>query len=96
MRGVKPKPATLRHERRVEQAGDIALGDEGRRRSGELRPLSEKIGKFLGFEEIVGSAPEFRAALPRTAAGELTKSGLQDPYGAGHDRANPLLQPEAG
>ena len=34
-----------------------------RRRSGELRPLSEKIGRFLGFEEIVGSAPEFRVAL---------------------------------
>ena len=34
-----------------------------RRRSGELRPLSEKIGKTLGFEEIVGSAPEFRNAL---------------------------------
>ncbi|MGQ0559064.1 MAG: sigma 54-interacting transcriptional regulator [Sphingosinicella sp.] len=34
-----------------------------RRRAGELRPLSEKIGKALGFEEIVGSAPEFRAAL---------------------------------
>ena len=34
-----------------------------RRKSGELRPLSEKIGKALGFEEIVGSAPQFRAAL---------------------------------
>ncbi|MGZ8281446.1 MAG: sigma-54-dependent transcriptional regulator [Allosphingosinicella sp.] len=34
-----------------------------RRRDGELRPLSEKIGKFLGFEEIVGSAHEFRIAL---------------------------------
>lgn len=34
-----------------------------RRKSGELRPLSEKIGKPLGFEEIVGSAPGFRAAL---------------------------------
>jgi DNA-binding NtrC family response regulator len=35
-----------------------------RRRSGrELRPLSEKIAKPLGFEEIVGSAPDFRAAL---------------------------------
>ena len=34
-----------------------------RRKSGELRPLSEKIGKPLGFEEIVGSAPQFRAAL---------------------------------
>ncbi|RZM08572.1 MAG: response regulator, partial [Sphingomonas sp.] len=30
---------------------------------GELRPLSEKINAVLGFDEIVGSAPAFRAAL---------------------------------
>jgi DNA-binding NtrC family response regulator len=30
---------------------------------GELRPLTEKIGAALGFDEIVGSAPKFRAAL---------------------------------
>jgi DNA-binding NtrC family response regulator len=30
---------------------------------GELRPLSEKIEHTLAFDEIVGSAPEFRAAL---------------------------------
>ena len=30
---------------------------------GELRPLSEKIKAPLGFDEIVGSAPQFRAAL---------------------------------
>jgi DNA-binding NtrC family response regulator len=34
-----------------------------RRATGELRPLSEKIAKTLGFDEIVGSAPPFRAAL---------------------------------
>jgi DNA-binding response OmpR family regulator len=34
-----------------------------RKSTGELRPLSEKISKHLGFEEIVGSAPEFRSAL---------------------------------
>ena len=34
-----------------------------RKRGGELRPLSEKIAKTLGFEEIVGSAPQFRTAL---------------------------------
>ena len=32
-------------------------------RKGELRPLAEKIPCPLAFEEIVGSAPEFRAAL---------------------------------
>ncbi len=31
--------------------------------SGELRPLSEKLSAPLGFDEIVGSAPKFRAAL---------------------------------
>ena len=30
---------------------------------GELRPLTEKISAALGFDEIVGSAPKFRAAL---------------------------------
>jgi DNA-binding NtrC family response regulator len=34
-----------------------------RKTSGELRPLSEKISRQLGFEEIVGSAPSFRSAL---------------------------------
>jgi DNA-binding NtrC family response regulator len=31
--------------------------------TGELRPLTEKISAPLAFEEIVGSAPRFRAAL---------------------------------
>ncbi|MFA5970368.1 MAG: sigma-54 dependent transcriptional regulator [Sphingomonas sp.] len=31
--------------------------------AGELRPLSEKIPAMLGFDEIVGSEPTFRAAL---------------------------------
>ena len=30
---------------------------------GELRPLTEKIPALLAFDEIVGSAPEFRSAL---------------------------------
>jgi DNA-binding NtrC family response regulator len=34
-----------------------------RKSSGELRPLSEKITKPLGFDEIVGSSPQFRSAL---------------------------------
>jgi DNA-binding NtrC family response regulator len=37
----------------------MAEGSSG----GELRPLSEKISAPLGFDEIVGSAPKFRAAL---------------------------------
>ncbi|HJO65100.1 MAG TPA: sigma-54 dependent transcriptional regulator [Sphingomonas sanguinis] len=31
--------------------------------SGELRPLTEKIPALLAFDEIVGDAPEFRAAI---------------------------------
>jgi DNA-binding NtrC family response regulator len=31
--------------------------------AGELRPLTEKMSAPLGFDEIVGSAPSFRAAL---------------------------------
>lgn len=31
--------------------------------AGELRPLTEKIPALLGFDEIVGSTPNFRAAL---------------------------------
>ncbi|AJP73186.1 sigma-54-dependent transcriptional regulator [Sphingomonas hengshuiensis] len=35
----------------------------GGKTSGELRPLTEKLTALLGFDEIVGSAPQFRAAL---------------------------------
>jgi len=31
--------------------------------AGELRPLTEKLSAALGFDEIVGSAPDFRTAL---------------------------------
>jgi DNA-binding NtrC family response regulator len=41
----------------------LAAATDRRRTSGELRPLSEKITKPLAFDEIVGSAPEFRTAL---------------------------------
>ena len=52
---VKPlAPERLLHALDAAVAGTAA---------GELRPLSEKIPALLGFEEIVGSAPEFRTAL---------------------------------
>ena len=35
----------------------------GGQATGELRPLTEKLPAQLGFEDIVGSAPQFRAAL---------------------------------
>lgn len=37
--------------------------DESAQRTGELRPLTEKMSAPLAFEEIVGSAPQFLAAL---------------------------------
>ncbi|MHA6718764.1 sigma-54-dependent transcriptional regulator [Sphingomonas sp. RS6] len=45
---------------RLLAALDAAVGGAG---AGELRPLTEKLSANLGFEEIVGSAPQFRAAL---------------------------------
>lgn len=45
-----------------------------RRKTGrELRPLSEKISKSLAFDEIVGSAPEFRTALAIAAKAARTR-----------------------
>ncbi|MCM8729743.1 sigma-54-dependent transcriptional regulator [Hephaestia sp. GCM10023244] len=35
----------------------------GGKTTGELRPLTEKIPATLGFEDIVGAEPQFRAAL---------------------------------
>lgn len=45
---------------RLLAALEVALGGSG---SGELRPLTEKLSAPLAFDEIVGSAPQFRAAL---------------------------------
>lgn len=45
---------------RLLAALDAAVGAT---QAGELRPLTEKIPALLGFEEIVGSAPDFRTAL---------------------------------
>ncbi len=41
----------------------LELARENTTRRGELRPLSEKISTPLALDEIVGSGPEFRAAL---------------------------------
>jgi DNA-binding NtrC family response regulator len=45
---------------RLLAALDAAVADKV---AGELRPLTEKIPALLAFDEIVGSAPDFRAAL---------------------------------
>jgi len=42
----------------------------------ELRPLSEKLGQPLGFDEIVGSAPAFRAALAIAAKAARTRVAI--------------------
>lgn len=41
----------------------LAVNADRRRASGELAPLSEKLAPNLALEELVGAAPEFRAAL---------------------------------
>ncbi|MEJ7925548.1 sigma-54 dependent transcriptional regulator [Sphingobium sp. AN641] len=46
---------------RLLAALNATLTDESGR--GELRPLTEKITAPLAFEDVVGSAPQFRAAL---------------------------------
>ncbi|MDJ0278994.1 sigma-54 dependent transcriptional regulator [Sphingomonas sp. 2R-10] len=45
---------------RLLAALEAAVGGAAR---GELRPLTEKLSMSLAFDEIVGSAPQFRAAL---------------------------------
>ena len=45
---------------RLVAALEAAVADTA---AGELRPLTEKIPALLAFDEIVGSAPQFRAAL---------------------------------
>ncbi len=44
---------------RLLAALEAAVGRAAR----ELRPMAEKLARPLGFDEIVGSAPDFRAAL---------------------------------
>jgi DNA-binding NtrC family response regulator len=41
--------------------------------AGELRPLTEKIHAALGFDEIVGSASQFRAAMAIAAKGARSR-----------------------
>jgi DNA-binding NtrC family response regulator len=41
----------------------LAVNADRRRHSGELAPVSEKLAPDLSLEQMVGAAPEFRAAL---------------------------------
>lgn len=47
----------------------LAINADRRRPAGELAPLSEKLGDPLSLEELIGAAPEFRAALAVAAKG---------------------------
>src|SRR6185503_11817645 len=41
----------------------LAANADRRRAAGELAPVSEKLAPPLALEQLIGAAPEFRAAL---------------------------------
>ena len=45
----------------------LAVNADRRRPAGELAPLSEKLAEPLSLEDLIGAAPEFRAALAISA-----------------------------
>lgn len=55
--------------------------------AGELRPLTEKIPALLAFDEIVGSSPDFRAALAIAAKAARARVAvlLEGEIGVGKD-----------
>ncbi|MGU3389259.1 sigma-54-dependent transcriptional regulator [Sphingomonas sp. M1A8_2b] len=63
---------------------DAAVGGAS---TGELRPLTEKIPALLGFDEIVGSSPDFRAALAIAAKAARARVSvlLEGEIGVGKD-----------
>lgn len=63
---------------------DTAVGATS---TGELRPLTEKIPALLGFDEIVGSSPDFRAALAIAAKAARARVSvlLEGEIGVGKD-----------
>lgn len=63
---------------------DAAVGGTS---AGELRPLTEKIPALLAFDEIVGSSPDFRAALAIAAKAARARVAvlLEGEVGVGKD-----------
>ena len=59
---------------RLLAAVDAATARDGSTQ--ELRPLSEKMRQPLGFDEIVGSTPAFRAALAIAAKAARTRAAI--------------------
>ena len=47
----------------------LAANADRRKASGELAPVSEKLAPELSLEQLIGAAPEFRAALAVAAKG---------------------------
>src|SRR5207237_5606028 len=47
----------------------LAANSDRRKAAGELAPMSEKLAPELALEQLVGAAPEFRAALAVAAKG---------------------------
>jgi DNA-binding NtrC family response regulator len=54
----------------------LAVNADRRRPSGELAPVSEKLAPALELEQLVGAAPEFRAALAVAAKSARTRLPL--------------------
>ena len=54
-------------------AAALRLAADRSRHVGELRPLTEKIHLPLGFDELIGSAPAYRAALAVAAKAARSK-----------------------
>jgi DNA-binding NtrC family response regulator len=51
----------------------LAANADRRRAAGELAPLSEKLAPPLALEQLIGAAPEFRAALAIAAKSARTR-----------------------
>jgi DNA-binding NtrC family response regulator len=54
----------------------LEASTDRRRSQGELRPMSEKITRRSGLDEIVGSAPQFRVALAVAAKTARAKTSI--------------------
>ncbi len=54
----------------------LSLATDKSKEFGELQPLTEKITQTLAFEEIIGSAPAFRAALAIAAKAARSRAPI--------------------
>ena len=54
----------------------LSLASDKSKDFGELQPLTEKISQVLEFEEIIGSAPDFRTALAIAAKAARSRAPI--------------------